>query len=70
MGVVFYSLSLVGGWFGRRWGHLELLPPGNLGVERCVCLTSIHDPLQSVQRDELWESYPCLAVLLCCSSGG
>ena len=42
------------GWFGRRWGHLELLPPGNLGVERCVLFDSIRGPLQSVQRAELW----------------
>ena len=42
------------GWFGRKWGHLELLPPGDLGVERCVLFDSIRGPLQSVQRAELW----------------
>ena len=36
-------------------GHLELLPPdGNLGLERCVLFDSVHGPLQSVQRAELW----------------
>ena len=39
--------------FGRRWGHLELLLPGDLGVERCVLFDSIRGPLQSVQRAEL-----------------
>ena len=60
-----YSCRSGAGWFGRRWGHLELLPPGDLGVERCVLFDSIRGPLQSVQRAELW----CLAVHLCCSSG-
>ena len=49
-----YSLRSGAGWFGRRWGHLELLPPGDLGVERCVLFDSIRGPLQSVQRAELW----------------
>ena len=49
-----YSLKSGAGWFGRRWGHLELLPPGELGVERCVLFDSIRGPLQSVQRAELW----------------
>ena len=25
-----YSLKSGAGWFGRRWGHLELLPPGSV----------------------------------------
>ena len=49
-----YSLKSGAGWFGRRWGHLELLPPGELGVERCVLFDSIRRPRQSVQRVELW----------------
>ena len=49
-----HSLRSGAGWFGRRWRHLELLPPdGNLGVERCVLFDSIRGPLQSVQRAEL-----------------
>ena len=36
------------------WCHLELLPPGDLGVERCVLFDSIRGPLQSVHRSELW----------------
>ena len=48
-----YSLRSGAGWFGRRWGHPELLPPGDLGVERCVLFDSIRGPLQSVQRAEL-----------------
>ena len=50
-----YSLRSGAGWFGRRWGHLELLPPdGNFGLEPCVLFDSIRGPLQSVQRAELW----------------
>ena len=30
------------------------MPPGDLGVERCVLFDSIRGPLQSVQRSELW----------------
>ena len=37
-----YSLRSGAGWFGRRWGHLELLPPdSNVGVERCVLFDSM-----------------------------
>ena len=50
-----HTLKSGGGWFGRRWGHLKFLPPGNLGVERCVLFDSIRGLLQSVQRAELWE---------------
>ena len=42
-------------WFGRRWGHLDLLPrDADLGVERCTLFDSLPGPLQSVQRAELW----------------
>ena len=64
-----YSLKCGGGCFGRRWRHMEFLPPGNLGVERCVLFDSVHGPLQSVQRAELLGVKTCIAVLLCCSSG-
>ena len=53
-GVVFILLKSGVGWFDRRWGHLELLPPGEFGVERCVLFDSVRGPLQSVQRAELW----------------
>ena len=49
-----YSLISGAGWFGRMWCHLELLIPGEPGVERCVLFDSIRGPLQSVQRAELW----------------
>ena len=49
-----YSLRSGAGWFDRRWGHLELLLPGELGVDRCVLYDSVRGPLQSVQRAELW----------------
>ena len=49
-----YSLKSGVGWFDRRWGHLESLPPGEFGVERCVLFDSVRGPLQSVQRAELW----------------
>ena len=58
------SLKSGAGWFGRRWGHMELLPPGNLGVERCVLFDSVRGPLQSVQRAELW----VVILALQCSS--
>ena len=48
-GCAVYSLRSGAGWFGRRWGHLELLPPdGDLGLERCVLFDSVHGPQQSV----------------------
>ena len=59
-----YSLKSGAGWFGRRWRHLELLLPGNLGVERCVLFDSVRGPLQSVQRAELSE----VILALQCSS--
>ena len=49
-----YFLMSGAGWFDRKWRHLELLPPCELGVERCVLFDSIRGPLQSVQRAELW----------------
>ena len=49
-----YSSRSGAGWFHRRWGHLELLPPGDPGVERCILFDSVRGPLQSVQRAELW----------------
>ena len=59
-----YSLKSGAGWFGPRWSHLELLPPGDLGVERCVLFDSIRGPLLSVQRAEF-----CGVILaLQCSS--
>ena len=45
-----YSSRSGAGWFG----HLEWLPLGDLGVERCVLFDSVRGPLQSVQRAELW----------------
>ena len=42
-------------WFGRKWGHLDLLPPLSDGVrEACRLYCSVPGPLQSVQRAELW----------------
>ena len=43
------------GWFGRRWGHLDVLPvEAGCNVERCTLFESVPSPLQSVQRAELW----------------
>ena len=50
-----YSLKSGAGWFDCRCSHLELLPPCERGVERCVLYDSVRGPLQSVQRAELWE---------------
>ena len=52
-GCVVYSLRSGAGWFDRRWGHLELLPHSESGVERCVSYDSLRGPLQSVQRADI-----------------
>ena len=42
-------------WFGRRWGHLDLLPPLPDGAgEACRLYCSVPGPLQTVQRAEIW----------------
>ena len=42
-------------WFGRQWGHLDLLPPLPDGAgEGCRLYCSIPGPLQTVQRAEIW----------------
>ena len=42
-------------WFGRRWGHLDFLPPLPDGAgEACRLYCSIPGPLQTVQRAEIW----------------
>ena len=43
-------------WFGRQWGHLDLLPPLPDGAgEACRLYCSVLGPLQTVQRAEIWE---------------
>ena len=42
-----------------------MLPPGDLGVERCVLFDSIRGPVQSVQRAELWGGILAFTMLLC-----
>ena len=42
-------------WFGRQWGHLDLLLPLPDGAgEACRLYCSIPGPLQTVQRAEIW----------------
>ena len=42
-------------WFGRIWGHLDLLPPLPDGAgEACRLYCSVPGPLQTVQRAEIW----------------
>ena len=42
-------------WFGRQWGHLDLLPPLPDGAgEACRLFCSIPGSLQTVQRAEIW----------------
>ena len=42
-------------WFGRRWGHLDLLPHLSDGSgEACRLYCSVLGPLQTVQRAEIW----------------
>ena len=58
------------GWFGRKWRHVDLLPPdSDLGMLRCAVLESIPEPLQSVQRAEFWRVYTCSSEFLCYSPG-
>ena len=50
-----FSFSSGSGWFRRSWGHLELLPPDeDSGSERSWIFFSVPNPLQTVQRAELW----------------
>ena len=50
-----YAHASGAAWFGRKWGHLDLLPalPAGAG-EACRLYCSVPGPLQSVQRAELW----------------
>ena len=50
-----YAHASGAAWFGRRWGHLDLLPPLPDGAgEACRLYCSIPGPLQTVQRAEIW----------------
>ena len=50
-----YALVFGAVWFGRRWGHLDLLPPLPDGAgETCRLYCSVPGPLQTVQRAEIW----------------
>ena len=50
-----YAHASGAAWFGRKWGHLDLLPPLPDGVgEACRLYSSIPGPLQTVQRAEIW----------------
>ena len=50
-----YARASGAAWFGRKWGHLDLLPPLPDGAgEACRLYCSVPGPLQSVQRAELW----------------
>ena len=50
-----YAHASGAAWFGRRWGHLDLLlplPDGTGEAGRLCC--SIPGPFQTVQRAEIW----------------
>ena len=50
-----YAHASGAAWFGRRWGHLDLLPPlRDDAGEACRLYCSIPGPLQAVQRAEIW----------------
>ena len=50
-----YAHASGAAWFGRRWGHLDLLHPLPDGAgEACRLYCSIPGPLQTVQRAEIW----------------
>ena len=49
-----YAHASGAAWFGRHWGHLDLLPPLPDGAgEACRLYCSIPGPLQTVQRAEI-----------------
>ena len=51
-----YAHASGAAWFGRMWGHLDLLPPLPNGAgEACRLYCSVPGPLQTVQRAEIWE---------------
>ena len=53
--MVFFAHCSGAAWFGRRWGHLDLLPPLPDGAgEACRLYCSVLGPLQTVQRAEIW----------------
>ena len=50
-----YAHASGAAWFGRRWVHLDLLPPLLDGAgEACRLYCSIPGPLQTMQRAEIW----------------
>ena len=50
-----YAHASGAGWFGRKWGHLDLLAPLPDGAgEACRLYCSVPGPLQTVQRAEIW----------------
>ena len=50
-----YAHASGAAWFGRMWGHLDLLPPLPDGAgEACRLYFSVPGPLQTVQRAEIW----------------
>ena len=50
-----YARASGAAWFGRQWGHLDLLPPlPNCAGEACRLYCTIPGPLQTVQRAEIW----------------
>ena len=50
-----YAHASGAAWFGRMWGHLDLLPPLPDGAgDACGVYCSVPGPLQTVQRAEIW----------------
>ena len=50
-----YAHASGAAWFGRKWGHLDLLHPLPDGAgEACRLYCSVPGPLQTVQRAEIW----------------
>ena len=50
-----YAHASGAAWFGRQWGHLDLLPPLPDGAgEACRLYCSLPGSLQTVQRAEIW----------------
>ena len=54
-GCCVYAHASGAAWFGRMWGHLDLLLPLPDGAgEACRLYCSVPGPLQTVQRGEIW----------------
>ena len=62
-GAGFCALQSENCWSGRRWGHVDGVHPEG-EFQSCLGFCSVHGPLQSVQRPEMWVSFWHCSLLL------